>query len=176
LAGEVEIYIDGEKRGAVGPEGSPLGIEDIKPGQRTVKLMRKGTNANTYITFERLLQFYEDIDTVIAYELGPKEDFSEGHVITAYKSYVNDSQTKLNVTTKPTEVKVSLDGQDIGRSPLNGIQLDISKVHKLKFEKQGYEDVEINLLPEDAKARDKLKGYDINVEVNLFLIPIRVNG
>jgi hypothetical protein len=55
------------------------------------------------------------------------------------------------------------------------VSLDRSTVHKLKLEKKGYEPQEISLLPEDETARGNLKGYDINVDANLFLIPIRTD-
>jgi hypothetical protein len=175
LAGEIEIVIDGEVRGSVGPEGSPLLIEDIKPGQRLVKLVRVGEKPEAYISFERLANFSSDIDTVIAYELGPSEQFSEGHVISAFKNYLKPDTTLLNVNTTPSDVKVSLDGAEIGRSPLQGITLDTTAVHKLRLEKQGYEPLEISLLPESPDERAKLVGYEINVEANLFLIPLKLD-
>ncbi len=71
LAGEIEILVDGQTKGSVGPEGSPFIIEDIEPGQRLVKLIRLTETTGAYTSFERLLNFNQDIDTVIDYELGP---------------------------------------------------------------------------------------------------------
>jgi hypothetical protein len=174
ISGEVTIYIDGEERGSVGPEGSPFMIEDVKPGQRLVKLVRVSDDQRNYINFERLLQFTENNDTVIAYELGPTEEFSAGHVISAYKSYANDNKTKLSVKTTPDNVKVSLNDKELGNSPQDSIELNLNEVQTLKLSKAGYEDMVINLLPQSQQDRDNLKGYDIVVEANLFLKPIEV--
>ncbi len=174
LAGELEILVDGQTKGSVGPEGSPFIIEDIEPGQRLVKLVRVSETDGAYTAFERLLNFNQDIDTVIAYELGPTEEFSEGTVITAFRSFSNDQRTTLNIETSPGDVKASLNGQDIGLTNLEGIEIDISNIARIKLEKQGYETIELNLLPEDSAQREKLKGYEIQLEANLFLIPIRI--
>lgn len=174
LAGEIQIMVDGENLGTVGPEGSPFIIEDIKPGKRLVKLERITDSPEAYIKYERLIEFYEDIDVVVAYELGPNLEFSEGNQVSAFKNVVNKDATKLNVYTEPEGASISLDGVDIGEAPLEGVDLSLSGVHKLKVEKKGYESQEISLLPEDGEARLKLKGFDINVDANLFLIPIRV--
>lgn len=174
LAGDVQIWVDDELKGSVGPEGSPLLIEDIAPGQRLVKLIRKSENEKHYIRFERLTNFSADIDTVIAYELGPTNDFSGGHVISAFKNYADPNGTKLNITTVPGGAKVILNNKELGNAPLSGITLDTSVVNRLKLELLGYESIEMNLLSDDATQREKLKGYEINVEANLFLLPLRV--
>jgi hypothetical protein len=173
LAGEIEITLDGEKKGSVGPEGSPFLIEDISPGKKLLTLTRVADDTDSYISIERLINFDPKVDTVIAYELGPTEEFSEGHIITAFKSYINKDKTKLNITSNVKGVDVYFDSRNIGQTPLNSIDLNINTVHKLKFEKKGYETLEISLLPEEEEERMKLAGYDINLEVNLFLIPIR---
>jgi len=174
LAGELEIYVDGESKGSVGPEGSPFLVEDITPGQRLVKLVRRSDNAKNYIQFERLVNFSSDVDTVIAYELGPNQEFSEGHIITAFKNYANQDLTRLNVTMGQEDVLVTLDNNSIGKAPIQSLPLDNSSVHKLKLEKAGYEPLEISLLPQDEADRRKLTGYDITVEAFLFLQPLRV--
>jgi hypothetical protein len=174
LAGEIEIFIDDESQGTVGPEGSPFIIEDVKPGKRLLKLERVSENQDAYIKFERLIEFFNEVDVVIAYELGPNEDFSEGSFISAFKNVVNRDSTKLNIYTEPSEVRINLDGRYIGESPIEGVDLDLAGVHELKLDKKGYEPQTISLLPEDEENRSKLKGFDINVEANLFLIPIRI--
>lgn len=172
LAGEVEIFIDNESIGSVGPEGSPFLIEDVRPGKRLVRIERLGQGE--YIKLERLIDFYPEVDTVIAYELGPNQQFSEGHFITAFKNAVNRDKVKLNVYTQPEGVEVSLDGRAIGQAPLENLELDTATVHKLRLSKKGYESQEISILPEDDEGRKALHGFDINVEANLFLLPLKV--
>lgn len=173
LAGEVEIYVDDESYGSVGPEGSPFLIEDIKPGKRLVRLERRGDGK--YINLERLIDFYTEVDTVIAYELGPNTQFSEGHFITAFKNAVNRDKVKLNVFSEPNGSTVFLDGKELGKTPLENIELDITKVHQLQLKKDGYEPQSVSLLPGDEEDRKSLKGFDINVEARLFLLPLRVD-
>jgi len=171
LEGEIKILVDGEEKGKVGPDGSPFVIEDIEPGKRTVRLERQADSPAEYLVFERVLDFSTEVDTVVAYELGPNSYFSAGHIITATKNYISAS-TKLNLVSVPIGAEVSLNGLNLGLTPLSNLELDISEVSKLSLRKAGYEDMEVSLLPENAEDRKQLKGYDINVEADLFLLPI----
>jgi hypothetical protein len=130
---------------------------------------------SNYISLERMLNFTSESNTVIAYELGPNQQFSKGQTITAFRSYTNQDSTSLNVDTTPEGTRVYLDDVLIGETPINGYDLDINRTHNLRLEKKGYEDLEMRLLPDEQEARDKLVGYDMLVEASLFLIPIEVN-
>lgn len=174
LGGELEVSIDGEKKGSVGPEGSPFLIEDIQPGRRVVKLSRVASGNAEYAVLERVLDFSAEVDTVIAYEIGPNQNFSEGHIITAKKNFLAPNDTVLSVETQPDEVEILLNGNSIGMSSLSGIKLNLEGENKLVLRKPGYEEMQISLLPEDTAARNKLIGYEILVEANLFLLPIRI--
>lgn len=174
LGGELEVSVDGEKKGSVGPEGSPFLIEDIEPGRRVVKLARVPNGNAEYISIEKVLDFSSDVDTVIAYEIGPSLNFSEGHIITARKNFLSPNATTLNVVTQPNEVEVLLNGNSLGQSPVNNVSLNLGGENRLLLRKPGYEEMQITLLTEDAAEREKLVGYEIFVEANLFLLPIRV--
>lgn len=172
LAGEVEIYVDDELRGSVGPEGSPFLIEDIEPGQRSVRLVRTSETSGSYIDFNSRLNFSPEIDTVIAYELGPTEQFSEGHIITAYDNFLEDTGARLSVRTEPAGASITLDGQPLGSAPVENYALSLDRPHEMRLTKEGYEELVITLLPQEQEARDQLEGFDIAVEARLFLIPL----
>lgn len=172
LSGELELLIDGETRGSVGPEGSPLILEDIAPGEHQVLLRRTG-NSN-YHTLERLITFSADTDVVIAYELGPSAAFSGGHILTAAKSISEGSDVILNLRSLPGEANVKLNSVEIGTTPIRRYKLDYNNTNEISVTKPGYEEIKLNLLPGEQAAREKLRGYELNLETDLFLLPIDV--
>lgn len=175
LAGEMIVKVDGENKGTVSPESSPLAIPGIKPGEHEISLQRKSSVNKAYWEFNRLLEFHSGVDIVVAYELGPTQKFSEGHIIKPTPSSRRDDTTLLNITTSPPNSQVQLDGASIGDSPVESYELGINDQHKLAINKDGYDTQEFVLLPDTQVDRDKLNGYDINVEANLFLQPLKVN-
>ncbi|MFW5702937.1 MAG: PEGA domain-containing protein [Candidatus Dojkabacteria bacterium] len=175
LGGELQVYINGEERGIIGPESSPFTIEDAKPGQNTIRLTRSSEVEGAYVEYEQVIELYEEVETVIAYELGPTYNFSQGHVISAFRNAAIGDKTMLNVYSEPTGVAVKLGEERIGTTPLENIEVDRSSAQTLTLEKRGYEPQTISILPSEENQREKLKGFDINVDANMFLIPIELN-
>ncbi|MCA9379378.1 PEGA domain-containing protein [Candidatus Dojkabacteria bacterium] len=171
LAGDVVIYIDGFEMGQVA-SGESITISPIDPGERQIRLKRVSDVDNAYWEFNRLVKFESGIDVVIAYELGPTEEFSEGHVIYATKSPAVINGIKLNLDATVEGATVLLDGNEIGSTPLVSEVLSLDSQHTLKITKSGYEEQEFKLLPEDQADRDKVAGFNLNVTVNLFLQPL----
>ncbi|MBD3280231.1 PEGA domain-containing protein [Candidatus Dojkabacteria bacterium] len=176
LSGEVQVEIDGELAGNVTVEGSPLEIIEIEPGEHLVSLSRVGedtTNDPIYHRLNRVIRFEEGVNTVIAYELGPSKEFSEGYIITTTQA-MDPGNPKLNLTTNPDDAQITINDLDIGVSPLSNYAIDTTQNYQIEIKKENYETIVFDLLPQDEIQRDLLKEYDINVEVNLFQIPIEV--
>ena len=175
LAGELEVFVDGNSVGSVNPETSPLVVPAIEQGERQIKLVRDTTLAGAYADFNRLIKFESGIDVVISYELGPTDEFSEGHVIYATKKLDNSADVLLSLQANVTGADVVIDDISAGQTPIAGFKLSLDKQHKVSISKNGFDVQEFTLLPQEQNDRDKLQGYNLNVDVNLFLQPLPVN-
>lgn len=177
LAGEVEIYLDGsdQSAGSATVDNSPFSIPGIRPGDHQVKIIRKTEIAGAYWEFNKLIHFIPGVDVIIAFELGPTAEFSEGHVIYASPRVDSIPGASLNVTTSVEGVDITIDGTSVGQSPLKEYKLSVSDQHKILLQKEGYEAQEFLLLPDKQEDRDKLKGFNLNVDATLFLQPLLVN-
>jgi hypothetical protein len=175
LAGELEVFVDGNSVGIVDPATSPLVVPAIEPGERQIKLVRQTTVVGAYEDFNRLIKFESGVDVVITYELGPTADFSEGHVIYATQKLDNSSDVLLSLHANMTGATVLIDDISAGSTPIAGFKLSLDKQHKVSISKTGYDTQEFTLLPQEQINRDKLQGYNLNVDVNLFLQPLEVN-
>lgn len=171
LAGDLDVSVDGEFQGTANSESGFLEIAPVEPGEHLIAISRKGSDQQ-YTEIVRKINFEAGVDVIIGYELGPTEEFSEGHILTTRKSYVGESGTFLEVFSSPAGISVTLDGQFQGETPLKSIPLDLSGKHTLKFEKEGYDSLEIEILPDTQEERDKLNNLIINLEINLFARPI----
>jgi len=174
LVGEVDAYLDNEYIGTISPETGCLDDNQISPGTHEVKITRKSDPAGSYYELVKNINFEIGIDVIISYELGPSKEFSEGHIFYAEKSFIDTNKSKLNVTSVPDKSKLYLDDIFIGETPLFDIDIDLSSQHKIKLVHDGYDTIEFKILPESQEDRDKLKGYKLNLEINMFLIPIKL--
>jgi hypothetical protein len=171
LSGEVYIYVDNKFEGTITDNEDFADIGSIQAGSHTVALKRK--QENNYYILEKKINFEEGVDVVIAYDLGPNEKFSEGHVFYAKKNYLNEGKPKLNIYSVPDRTKVYMDNIYVGDAPLVNIDLNLDLQHKIKLQKVGYETLEFTILPEEIEIRKKLSGFDLIIEAQLFLKPIK---
>lgn len=174
LAGEIEIFVDGISQGKVTPESSPLTIPAIEPGERQIRLQRTAQVDEAYWEFNKLIKFESGVDVVVSYELGPSEEFSEGHVIYATKTTDKVDGVRLNLTSGVEGATVKIDDAEVGQTPLVAQVISKDKQHTLLISRTGYESQEFKLLPESQEDRDKISGYNLNVLVDLFLHPITI--
>jgi hypothetical protein len=174
LNGEINIYVDNELKGTATDNMDFTEISQITPGEHTVSLKRN-SNGN-YYQFERKVNFEASLDVILTYDLGPSQLFSEGHLLYSQKNFLNLANPRLTIYSAPDNVEVYIDEKLIGNSVIKDFELDISKQHKLKLIKKGYDTMEVTLLPEEQSDRDKLKNYDLIFEVNLFTQPIKINN
>jgi hypothetical protein len=172
IQGSFNIYIDDEINGSATDNSDFFEINPITPGEHTISL-RKESNGN-YFQFVRKVNFEPGLDVVVAYDLGPSQSFSEGHILYTRKNFLNTKNPRLSVYSSPEDVSVYLDDILIGTTVIKDFELDKAIQHKLRFEKKGYDTMEIMILPEDIADREKLSNYDIIIEANLFLQPVNI--
>lgn len=173
FAGDMQVYVDDESKGVASGAGEVLEILPIRPGNHIVKLTRE-SDSGFYYEVVKEIPFAEDIDVIVGYELGPSEEFSEGHVLYSKKSFDANRDPILEIFSSTTNVNVKLDGVDVGQTPLSNLELSTDTTHKLSFAKDGYDELEIQLLPETLEEREKLKDYTLTLDVSLFARPFNL--
>jgi hypothetical protein len=173
IQGTISIYVDDELKGSASDNSEFAEINPITPGEHTITLKRE--NNGNYYQFVRKVDFEPGLDVVLAYDLGPSQYFSEGHILYTRKNFLKSNNPSLSVYSSPEDVSVYMDDILVGTTVIKDLELDKKIQHKLRFEKKGYDTMEITILPENIVDREKLSNYDIILEVNLFLQPVKIN-
>ncbi len=175
FSGDLELFLDGKSAGVVNDQESFLEVFPINPGEHTIKITRPD-NEGFYTEFEKTLNFEKEVDVVIGYDLGPNLLFSEGHVLTAKKSYTKGQNPTLDIISTIDDVDVKIDGVDVGKTPLRSIPMSIESTHVLNFGKKGFDPLEIEIFPTEQSERDKLKDIILTLEINLFAKPVELTA
>ena len=171
LGGDMSLYIDGEKRGDVLSKSSYLEVFPIEEGDHLVQLVREGSEENFYVEFKEIIWFEKGFDTVVSWEVGPSEELSSGWILYAKKLNKNDTYAYLNINCESANCKCKLNDQEDVKID-SKIQLDKSNQYTIEASADGYQNLVVSIFPEDPEEREKLTGYDLFLEVNLFKIPI----
>jgi hypothetical protein len=174
LSGEIEVLVDGELQQGTArlQDGSPVIVDRVNPGDRLITLRRKTPLINTYWNLEKVIHFEANTSVVIAYNLGPSELFSEGHIIYA-DSLTTEGNVKVqvnadNAIVRMNNIPLTVNG-NVARSTIS-----FDRQYVLQVERQGFEPVSFTVLPESQEERDKLSSFSINVDVNLMYQPVPV--
>jgi len=177
ISGELQLEIDNEIAGNVTLEGSPLDIFEIEPGDHLITIKRvseeEGASQTSYYEFTRMVNFVRGINTVVAYEIGPSTRFSGGYIIYATPA-VSEDIVSLNLRTEPENAQIFLNDIEVSSSPMTNYELDLSQNYKIRVVKDNNESIEFDLLPETEEEKNLLVGYDLNVDINLFELPLEV--
>lgn len=175
LSGTLELEIDGESMGSVSALDSPLIIDRIEPGQRLVSITRTSQNNSSYWSFSELIEFTTGTNVVISYNIGPTEEFSEGNIIYT-KPKVNTNTNELTISLDTNDALVFLDDTPVQEINANTFKdkISLDSTHKLEISKPGFESFSFSVLPDTAVEREKLKDFDIFVNVRLLQIPVEL--
>lgn len=176
LAGEAELLIDGISIKNVNTDNSPYFYDTIEPGDRLITLRRSSDIPDAYWEFNELIRFIEGTSVTISFNLGPEEIFSEGHIIYAVPKKEGSTLSALNITTNVPDVNIKIDNRVVekadGFNYSTNISLDSQK--SVQISKRGYDPLEFTILPDTQENRDKLKNFDLNLEVHLMVQPVEV--
>lgn len=176
LAGELELLIDGVSIKTINTDNSPYFYDTITPGDRLITLRRSSDIKDAFWEFNELIRFIEGTSVTVSFNLGPEEVFSEGHIIYAIPKKESSTLNKLTITTNVEDVNIKLDNRVIekadGFNYSTNINLDGQR--SVEISKRGYDPLEFTILPETQENRDKLRNFDLNLEVHLMLQPVPV--
>lgn len=176
LAGELEVYLDGELLGSAGADKAPLILDRVEPRDYLITLKRSTDVRGSYWDFNQLISFVSGTTVIISYNLGPEEEFSEGHIIYASVKDNQNDKSKLNIDTNIDDPEIYV--EDLFIQKLNSKQvsseLSFDKPRKVTIKKTGYESLEFTILPESQSERDLLSKYNLNIDAHLMLQPVMV--
>jgi hypothetical protein len=172
LAGNMKLYIDEEEKGLVKRDEQFLEIFPISLGEHNIKLIREASNDEFYLNFEKIIKFEKGFDTVLSWEIGPTEDSSSGWILYAQNNNTDANNALLNLECRPDDCKVDIDSKEEYLGSIKDMTLGLETQHYFKVSKDGYQDLEFHILPEDENSRKSLKGYTLYIEVYLYKIPL----
>lgn len=173
ISGDLEVFVDDDSRG-IATTDQPLFIDGLTPGTKSVRIVRLSETEGAYWSFNKLINFEENINVVISYYLGPEEEFSSGHVITARKK-AEGEENNLNIKTDISDYSLDINGISVKVDSNDySTQLPFNDQIILKINKLGYEDTEFKILPEEEEERLKLEDFVIIVDIQMLLQPVTV--
>lgn len=176
LAGEIDVYLNGELVGTSSADKSPLSLDTVKPGDYLVTLKRKTSVPTSYWDFNKLVTFTEGTTVIISFNLGPEEAFSEGQIIYATKSNKSSNNIDLALDFNVEDPTVSVEDSSVQRinSRQFSSEISLDKQKKITVSKPGYENLEFTILPDSAEERSALGEFSLNVSIYLMLQPVQV--
>lgn len=176
LAGEMEVYLDGELKGNSSADRSPFTLDTITPGDYLVTLKRKTDTRGSYWDFNKLITFTEGTTVIVSYNLGPEEEFSEGHIIYATKKDNSSLNPKINMEFNVDDPEITIEeasAQKINSRQYNA-EISFDKPKKITISKPGYESLEFTILPDSEEERKALSQFNLNTDIHLMLRPVIV--
>lgn len=176
LAGEIEVFIDNQIVGSAKFNEGALIVDKITPGERLIKLSRKSELQNAFWEYQKVVTFEEGTTVVLSYNLGPSKIFSEGHLIYAIKKIDSSTQTKLFTTINVSDAIMKINNFNPAEVKGNKTSDVISLENQLSIEinKIGFEPLTFTILPNQREEREKLAKFDIGMEVQLMVQPLKV--
>lgn len=177
LKDQIEVYVDNEFKDNVDASGGLLEISQIEPGIHRVTIKKKVDGNVRYYEFSKSLNFVQGVSNVIAYELGPSKEFSQGHVFYTEKKIepVEQGKTLISFLSSIPEIEVYLDDKLIGQTPLKDFEISLAEQQIVKLRKDGYEELSFKILPESLEDRKKLESLHLYIEAELFLKPLEIS-
>jgi len=144
------IFLDEEHIGQ-----TPFFKEDLKSGEYKIKLVPENDEKN--LTWQGIVKLSPGILTVVDRNLGEKEEFSSGYVLTLEPIPEKD-KIKASIISTPDNVVVSLNGEPKGFTPLSLNDIPEGE-HLVTVSSPGFK-------KQTIKAKT-VKGYNLVINVQL---------
>jgi serine/threonine protein kinase len=152
IPSEAEVALDGKVVGRTPLFGTEIDIsqahtltirkDGYAPFEQVINassawVLRPSDNAASL----RVAPVLKKADRAVASSSGSAHDdgrINAGAPATASPAVLAATSYKLRITSIPSEGEVFLDGKSLGRTPLFGADIDMSRSHRLVIRKQGY--------------------------------------
>ncbi len=153
--GTLNITIDDKDYGQ-----TPTSIEDLKPGQYTVRLERDTDSEDLYEEESFLINLYPNTESIISLEIAP-EGFKSGHIL-YYTSNTNDldNRGELTITSNAHNTDIYINKTNIQENT----QFLEPGEYEIKAQAKGYEPIEFPVIIRE--------GYNLNTDIYMLPIPV----
>ena len=132
---------------------TPFHSESLKEGVSSFVLSSEESSLRTKINL------VSGTLTVVNWDLGPSELFSEGEIVWLEKT---KSGASLAVFGNPEGAEIRLDEEFLGTAPVSSDKVSVGD-HAVKISKQGYKTRSIKVKVQE--------GYKLSIKFQLFLVP-----
>ncbi len=149
-----EVKVEGEELGE-----TPIQSKEISHLGGNIKVIDKNNEGRFY---ETDIACAPDTEIVLNHDLGVSELFSSGRDV-----WLKQGKTGITVISQPTGATITLDGEDLGKTPFS-TNKPTAGDYTITVALKGYESQTIRV-----KVID---GYNLNISVKLFPIPIPVTA
>jgi hypothetical protein len=155
--GKANLTVNGKVTG-----DTPFYREDLSAGDLNLKV-----NADSG-SYEGTIKPAAGTKAIVKRDVGVSRAFSSGQNIWLTKGVSTDPSISI-ISPDISDVTVIVEGVEIGKTPLKVKTSDLLSTnednkYKITFKKDGYEEQEVEVNLHD--------GYELNVRVDLFLIPV----
>lgn len=155
--GKANLNVNGKITGDI-----PFYREDLPAGDLNIKI-----NADSG-TYEGTIKPAAGTKAIVKRDVGVSRAFSSGQNIWLTKNSSTDPSISI-ISPEVSDVTVVVEGVEIGKTPIKVKTSDLLSTnednkYKITFKKDGYEEQEVEVNLHD--------GYELNIRVDLFLIPV----
>lgn len=142
---KTEVYLGDKKLG-----DTPLEVNSVIAGEYTLTLKAIENKNNFFIPLEIPIIVNPSNTTVVKAQLGPTRDTSS-YIVVSAADKTSASPFKLLVSSSPGDSKITIDGQDIGKTPTSQATI-ANGAKKIVISKEGFRDSEIELNIDELKV------------------------
>ena len=158
IKGKAKVSIDGKDYGE-----TPVTINELTPGDYTVKLERISDSKSFYKTQTLTIKLTKNTTSRIEIEIGPAGILHGALLYYSPQSSLDENQGSLSILSEVKDSKVYLDEEYIKKTPIISKKLT-AKEYELEISSDGYESIKIPILIEEGNL--------LNIKTYLFPIPI----
>lgn len=169
LGGIINVYIDNNNLGKTSVNEQKLEIAPIVPGIHTVKLVRK----DNYYIFSKSINFVAGGKVSMGFEIGPTQNTTNGWIMIPTPKINENKNTYLIMNLDPPKSTILINNQKIDTTIF---VVDVEKIYDIKIQKDDYLPITFQILGLSKEKLNQYRNFNIELDVKLFSLPIKVNG
>lgn len=167
LDGEYTVYIDNEDKGKV-KDKEQRDFTQIKPGLRSIKLIRTSSIKDFFYTLERSIYFLPSSQVEISWEAGPTLESSTG--VIKYFTEIAKQGSEVYIQAFPKNANVEFDSR---KTEGNIFEVFDTNTHTVKVANgEGFDPQSFQVNLTDESTKKNLTGLRLVIEVYLYKRPV----
>jgi hypothetical protein len=165
--GDYQVFIDNELKGEVADK-QKKDIPQVKPGSRTIKIVRKSELSDFFYVLEKTIEFIPSSQVEIEWEAGPTLESSTG-TIKYFNEIIKPDGAEVYIRPFPNNAIVQFDSKTT-----EGNTFDVfdTKNHTIKVSMdEDSESITSKINVTDESTNKVLKNLKLVIEVYLYKMP-----